>query len=449
MPLKRFSLTIKQKIKKFNKVIRVDSDKSISIRSFLIGSICQSISTTNNVLESEDVISTINSLKKLGVTIKKVKPKSYKIYGKGFGSFFAKKNSTLNFGNSGTLARLLIGILSTTPDINLKLKGDSSLNKRSMKKLIEVMSEFGAEFLPKKKFNFPLNMISTDMPVGIKFESGQSAQIKSAVILAGLNSYGTTEIIEKFKSRNHTENILINNNKTIIIKKKNGINNINIFGKKYLNPINIEIPGDPSSAAFFTALTLLNKNSKLVIKKVGLNPTRIGFYELLKKHGAKINFKNLKKNNFEIVGDIHIRSSNIRPITASREYYVKATDEYPILFVIAALTQGRSIFKGIQDLANKESSRAQEMKKILNQLGIKCKLKKDEIVIHGKNDLEIKDKIIKVPDLGDHRICMSTVVLSLITGIKANIKNFETVFTSSPNFLKIIKSLGAVYEKKY
>ena len=172
------------------------------------------------------------------------------------------------------------------------------------------------------------------MPVGINYKAGVSAQLKSAVMLAGLNSFGTTEIIEEEKSRDHTENMLSRNSQTIKIKK--GTKKvIKIFGKKYLNPLNINIPGDPSSAAFFTALTLLNKKSSLRIQKVGLNPTRIGFYELLKKSGAKIKFKNIKKNNNEIYGDILIASSKIKPIKASREYYVKATDEYPILFIIA------------------------------------------------------------------------------------------------------------------
>ena len=154
MPVKSFNLLVKNKISSFKKVIKVDGDKSISIRSFLIGAISHNISSAKNVLESEDVFSTINCLKKLGVKIKKVKKKSYLIYGKGLGSLNIKKNSILNFGNSGTLARLLIGIISTTPKINVKLKGDHSLNKRNMKKLIDLMSSFGAYFLPKKNLIF-------------------------------------------------------------------------------------------------------------------------------------------------------------------------------------------------------------------------------------------------------------------------------------------------------
>jgi len=443
---KSFNLNINSLIRPFKKTIEVDSDKSLSIRSFLIGSISQNVSKAKNVLESEDIFSTINCLRRLGVKIQKQGPKSYLIYGKGLGSLFAKKNLKLNFGNSGTLARLLIGILSTTPDIEVKIQGDRSLNKRNMKKLIELMSKFGAEFLPKKKENFPLKLISTEMPICIRYKAGVSAQLKSAAILAGLNSFGTTEILEEEKSRNHTENVLIKNVQAIKIKKdKKKL--IKIFGKRYLKPLDIKVPGDPSSAAFFTALTMLNKNSSLKIKNVGLNPTRIGFYELLKKHGAKIKFKNVKKNNNEIYGDIYIKSSKIKPIKASKEYYVKATDEYPILFVISALTKGMSIFKNVGGLKNKESDRIKEMQKILKQIGVKSILSKNEIKIYGDNNLfKYKDKKINVPNLGDHRICMSAQILALITGVKTKISNFETVYTSAPSFLKIVKSLGGKFE---
>ncbi len=445
MRLKSFNLNIYKKIKPFNKIINVDSDKSLSIRSFIIGAISQDISKANNVLESEDVFSTINALKKLGVKIKRYKSKSYYIYGKGLGSLFAKKNLNLNFGNSGTLARLLIGVLSTNPDITVLIKGDKSLNKRNMKKLIELMEEFGAEFFPKNKFNFPLKLVSSEMPIGINYKAGISAQLKSAVILGGLNAYGITEINEKNKSRDHTERMLYKNSE--VLKVVNGKNKlIKVFGKKKLSSVNIDVPGDPSSAAFFTALTLLNKNSRLKIKNVGLNPTRIGFYELLKKHGAKIKFKNIKKNNNEISGDIFVESSKIRPIKASKDFYVKTTDEYPILSIIAALTKGTSVFKGIGDLVNKESNRIKEMQKVLKQIGIKSKATKDQLKIFGKNQFISKSKTIKIPDIKDHRIFQSTSILALITGTTAKMKKFETVFTSAPSFLNIIKSLGGEFE---
>ena len=440
-----FSLNINKRIPSFNRKINIDSDKSISIRSLLIGSISQRISKINNILESGDVFSTIKCLRKLGVKIKKVRPKSYLIYGKGLGSLTAKKNNEINFGNSGTLARLLIGILTTTPNIELKIRGDHSLNKRSMEKLINLMSSFGAYFKPENKYFFPLKIISTNLPVCINYKAEVSAQLKSAVILAGLNAFGNTKIIEEKKSRDHTENILLENKKSINVKKGKK-NIIEIFGRKNLNSINIDVPGDPSSAAFFTTLTLLNNNSTLKILNVGLNPTRIGFYEILKKQGAKIKFDNLKKKNNELRGDIIVKSCTLKPLKVSKEYYVKSTDEYPILFIIAALTKGVSSFNGIKDLANKESNRIKEMQKVLKQVGINSVSTKDEIKIFGKGKLNAVNKKISVPNLGDHRICMSSFILALLTGANTKIKNFETVFTSSPSFLKIMKILGAKFE---
>ena len=437
MANKSFSLRTSSKIKSFNKRISVDSDKSISIRSFLIGAVSHNISEIKNVLESDDVFSCISCLRKLGVKIDKIKSKHYLIYGNGLGAFYAKKNTVLNCGNSGTAARLLIGLLSTNPDIHVKIKGDQSLNKRSMQKLITIMNEFGATFLPKNKTTFPLTLISSKIPIGIEYKAGVSAQLKSAAILAGLNANGVTNIIEEDQSRNHTENMLLQSQ-----------NHIKIFGKKYLNPLKINVGGDPSSAAFFTALTLLTPNASLEIKHVGLNARRIGFYNLLKKHGAKIKFKNMKKVNHELVGNIYIQSSKLKAIKASSDYYVSATDEFPILFVIAALTKGISVFRGIKDLANKESNRIEEMKKILIQTGIKCKSNKNEMKIFGVSELKNINTTIKVPNLGDHRICMSAVILSLVTGIKSEIKNFETVRTSSPSFLETIKLLGAKFEIK-
>ena len=307
------------------------------------------------------------------------------------------------------------------------------------------MSKFGATFKPNKKFHFPLKIISSSMPVGIEYKAGVSAQLKSAVLLAGLNSFGTTKVIETSQSRDHTEKMFQQNKKVIKIsgaKKKV----IQIFGKRVLKRLNINVPGDPSSAAFFCALAILKKDSSIRIKNVGLNPTRVGYYTLLKKHGAKISFKNISKINNEFRGDIYVKHSNLKPIKASEKYYVNSTDEYPILFIIAALTKGISSFKGIGDLANKESNRITEMQNVLRQIGIKSKATKNEFKIFGKGILDASDKKIIVKNLGDHRICMSTFVLSLLTGAKATIKNFETVFTSSPSFLKIMKSIGAKFE---
>jgi len=315
-----------------------------------------------------------------------------------------------------------------------------------MKELFELMSNFGAAFRPRGKFSFPIKFTSSRFPIGINYTAGESAQLKSAVILAGLNSFGKTVIREKKNSRNHTENLLIKNTKVIKITNKNKKKRIIINGKRKLRPLFLNVSGDPSSAAFYTTLTLLNNNSSLKIKNVGLNETRIGFYRILKNNGAKIKFLNLKKENNEMKGDIVVKSCNIGPLNTKPEMYPSTTDEYLLLFLIASLQDGVSIFSGISGLANKESSRAHEMKKILDQIGIKSKLDKNDMKIYGKKIINTQNRKIKIGKLGDHRIAMCACILSILTNTKTIIKNFDTVFTSSPSFLKTMKKLGAKFE---
>ena len=446
MAIKSYSVILSKKINEFNKVINVDSDKSISIRAFLIGSISQGVSKISNVLLSEDVFSTINCLKKLNCKIIKTNKNEYKIFGRGLGSYYAKKNTFLDLGNSGTGLRLMSSIISTTPNIEVSLTGDSSLKKRNMSKLITLLNEFGAETYPKNKINLPFKLRSSNFPVGIKYIAGNSAQLKSAAILAALNSFGTTTIQEKFKTRDHTENLLLKNSKSISFQNKKNI--IKVFGKKTLRSMNIKVPSDPSSAAFFAAICILKQKSRLKIENVCVNQKRFGFYNILKKCGAQIKIINKIKVNNENVGDIIIKSGKIKSLKTNSTHYLTATDEYPLMFVIAALTDGTSKFLGIGELANKESNRIVEMKKILTKIGVKCKSTKNSMTIYGKRNFVKKNRFFKINSLNDHRIAMACAVLALCSGIKIKINGFETVNTSSPSFLQIIKKLGGKYEIK-
>jgi len=448
MAKENFSVIFNEKIKKFSKSIKVDSDKSISQRSFIIASISEGISRVKNALESEDIFSTINCLRKLNCKIKRINKGEYQIYGKGLGSLSCKKNTKLDFGNSGTAVRLLgFGACSTSPNIQIRITGDKSLRKRNMFKIIKVMEKFGAKFLPENKFYLPLTLISSEMPIGFKFNTGISSQIKSAVILASTNSYGKTLVSEKIKSRNHTENMLEHNTQAIKIKRGKE-NTIEIKGKKNLKPFNVLVPGDPSSGSFYAGLCLLSKNSKIILRGTHVNPTRIGFFNIIKKHGGKIIFKNKRKQSNEIVADIHIKSSKIKPLNVGKSFFVSCQDEYPLMMSLSALLPGTSIFKGIEDLANKESNRIKEMKKILNQIGIKTRVSKNEMRVFGNPNLSVVGKRINVSGVFDHRILMSASILSLLTGIKANLKNFEQVKTSCPNFLSTISNLGGKFATK-
>jgi len=439
---KKFSVLVNNKIKKFNKKIQIPGDKSCSIRAILFASQCIGVSKIKNLLESEDVLNCINALKtSLGVKIIK-KNNIYKVYGNGLNSFKVKKKITkIYVGNSGTSARLLSGLLSTLPG-KFYLYGDQSMNKRDFTRVTEPLKKIGAFFYPKNKKTLPLTIEGTSMPLAQKhIENRGSAQIKGLILMSALSTPGITTIEEEKISRNHAELFLKKINADIKVKRLKKGNLISLKGQKNLYGFNYSVSSDPSSAAFLIALTLLTPESKLVIHNILCNETRIFFLKILKKINANIKIKNLRKVSGELVGSITVSSSKLKPIIVSRDVG-KFIDELPILFVIAALTKGVSKFKNIGDLKHKESNRLLESKKILVQAGIKCKTTKDSIIIYGQSKIETQNKLILTKTKGDHRICMSSVIFSLVTGMRAKIKNFETVNTSFPEFISLIRNLG-------
>ena len=439
---KKFSVSVNKKIEKFNKKIKIPGDKSCSIRAILFASQCIGLSKIKNLLESEDVLNCVNSLKKsLGVKIVK-KNNIYQIYGNGLSSFKVKKKITkIYVGNSGTFARLLFGLLSTHSG-KFYLYGDHSLNKRDFTRVTQSLEKTGAFFYPRNKKTLPLTIEGTNMPLAQKHvENRGSAQVKGLMMMSALSTPGITTIEERKISRNHTELFLKKINADIKVKRLKKGNLISIKGQKNLYGFDYTIGSDPSSAAFLIALTLLTPESKLVIHNVLCNDTRIFFLKILKKVNANIKINNLRKVSGELVGSITTFSSKLKPIIISKDIG-KFIDELPVLFIIAALTKGVSKFKNIGDLKNKESNRLLEAKKILVQAGIKCKITKDTMVIYGKDKIEIRNKLILTKAKGDHRICMSSAILALVTGIRTKIKNFETVNTSFPGFIPLIKNLG-------
>ena len=439
---KKFSVSVKKKIEKFNKKIEIPGDKSCSIRAILFASQCIGISKIKNLLESEDVLNCINALKiSLGVKIIK-KKNIYQVYGNGLNSFKVRKKITkIYVGNSGTSARLLFGLLSTHPG-KFYLYGDQSMNKRDFTRVTQPLEKVGAFFYPRNKKTLPLTIEGTNMPLAQKhIENRGSAQVKGLILMSALSTAGITTIEEKKISRNHTELFLKKINADIKIRKLKKGNLISLRGQKNLYGFDYTVGSDPSSAAFLIALTLLTPGSKLVIHNVLCNDTRIFFLKVLKKVNANIKINNLRKVSGELLGSITVSSSKLKPIIISKDIG-KLIDELPILFIIAALTKGVSKFKNVADLKNKESNRLLESKKILTQAGIKCKITKDSMVIYGKDKIETKNKSILTKIRGDHRICMSSVIFALVTGIGAKIKNFETVNTSFPGFIALIKNLG-------
>lgn len=444
---KSFSVVTKKKINKFNKTIFIQGDKSISHRGFLIASQCKGISYLKGVLESDDIKSTIKCLKNLGVKILKSKNK-YIVFGNGLNSFKQPRKKMLHFGNAGTLARLLTGLLVTNSDIKVKLTGDKSLNKRDMKRIVEPLSKIGCLFYPRKKNNLPLTLQGTSMPLAQNhIEKIGSSQVKSSILMAALDTPGITTIEEKKLSRNHTENLLKIIGADIKVKKFRNKKLILLRGQHEMNGFNLEISGDPSSSAFFIALALITKNSSLKIKNINLNPFRIGFIKVLKKMNAKIQLQNLKYKYGEKVGDIIVKTSNLKPINFPKNEVSSTIDELPILFILASLIKGVSKFSNISELRNKESDRIKSVEKGLNAIGIKTKSTKDSLKIFGNPNIKTK-RILKIFSNNDHRIAMAFFCLGQLTGIKIIINNFETVETSFPQFLLLMKKIGAKFETK-
>ena len=445
---KKFSVLIKKKISKFNKVIKIPPDKGLSLRSLLLASQCIGKSKIKNLLESDDVLICMKALKTLGVKIIKSN-NVYIVHGNGLNSFKVKKRITKIFvGNSATTARLLMGLLSTHSG-KFYLYGDSSINKRDMSRVIKPLEKVGCFFYPKGKSTLPLTIEGTSMPLAQQhIENRGSAQVKSLILLSALSTPGITTIKENKISRNHSEIFLKKIKADIKVKKLKRRNLISLKGQKDLHGFDYTVSADPSSGAFLIALTLLIPYSKLVIHNVLCNPTRAGFIKILKKMNANIKVKNLKYVSGEPVGSIIVKSSTLRAINCSKRLVPSLIDEFPILFVISALTEGVSKFEDISELTTKESNRILEMKKILTQIGINCHSTKSSMFIQGKKNIDIKNNLITVNTKLDHRVCMSSVILSLVTGIKIKVKNFETVNTSFPGFVSLIRSMGGEVEIK-
>ena len=436
-------LNIKKKIRIFkNRTIEVDGDKSLSIRFAILAALAKGKSQAFNLLNSEDVISTLNALKKLGVKIKNNK-KICEINGSGLNSFKFKKNLTLDAGNSATAARLLTSILAGSKK-TIKITGDNSLKKRDMKRITDPLKKFGVKFKKNNGF-LPLWIKGSHSlkPINYKELKG-SAQCKSAVMITALNVKGKTRL-KCVPSRNHSEIMFKEVLKVPIkIKKQKKFDLIQIDGGKDFNSFNYKIPGDISSASFFVVLTLLSKKSNLLIKNVNINPTRTGIISILNKMGAKIKFYNQKIYKGEKVGNIYVKSiEKLKSIKLDSSYNSSAIDEFLLIFLVASVAEGVSEFKHLQELNKKESKRLNWGFKILKMIGVKTKkIGNHGIKIWGNPNLQLHDNYKIKHYLKDHRVFMVSVIAALAMGGNWKIYNPESVNTSFPSFLKILKKLN-------
>ena len=433
---------IKNKVGEFKKTISVPGDKSLSIRWVLFASLARGKSKAKNLLMSEDVIAAIKAIKKLGIKVI-INKKECTIFGKGIEGYNYKKNLTINAQNSGTLGRLILGLLvNSTKPINLI--GDKSLSKRDFSRVSEPLSKFGAKFKLKNNNFLPLKIYGSSNLKPIKYyEKKGSAQCKSSIIFAAMRTNGDT-IIKAKKSRNHTELLCKHLKLPISVKNNKNYDLIKIKKVKKINTLNYEIPSDISSSAFFIVLTALSKHSELVIKNVNVNPSRIGIVTILKKMGVKIFFKNQKTYKGEKKADIKvIGANNLKAINCPPKLNSGAIDEFLVIFLVAAKAKGVSYFRNIGELNQKESPRLMWAEKILTNLGVKTIATKNSIKIYGnpKLNLNFNKKIIIKNYLKDHRVFMTSLIAALSFGGKWIIHDKDSINTSFPNFLKIIDKI--------
>ncbi len=431
---------IKKKIKNFEKKIKVSGDKSLSIRWVLLASIADGKSRSFNLLNSEDVKASIDAVKKLGIKVK-LQKNFCEVFGKGLDGYNYKNNIVINAKNSGTLGRLICGLLVNTKT-KIKIIGDKSLSRRDFKRVSDPLQKFGVKFLLTKNKNLPLNIVGNKKLRPIKYyEKRGSAQVKSSIILAGLRTEGTT-LIKAKKSRNHTELLCKYLKLPITVSRKKSFDIIKVKKAKKIKPFNYHVPSDISSAAFFIVLTCLKDNSSIRIKNVNINPSRIGLIIILKKMGANISFKNKKLYKGEFVADIFVKSTKkLKPINCPVRLNSSSIDEFLLIFLVAAKAKGVSFFKNLGELNQKESPRLKWGSKILNLMGIKTVCTDNSIKIFGNDKITINKKIIIKDYLKDHRIFMSSVIAALSFGGEWHIHDKNSINTSFPSFLKILKNL--------
>ena len=434
-------ILIEKQISNFNKKIFVSSDKSISIRTVLLASQAVGISKISNLLESEDVLNTLKTIKKLGIHYRKT-GNTYIIEGFGLNGFDTQKEITINAGNSGTLARLILGLLVKSKK-KVKLIGDKSLSKRDFSRVIKPLKLFGVNIESKNNM-LPIKILGTDFLRPIKYnENIGSAQVKSCIIFSALNTPGITEIYSK-SSRNHTELMLKFLNYPIKVTKKLGYEKISIKGLNQFKCFNYDVPGDISSASFFIVLTLLSTNSKMIIQKVNVNQSRIGIIIILNKMGANIKLKNTKIYNGEKIANIYVKSNQkLKSVNCSPTYNSSAIDEFLIIFLVAAKAKGISKFKDLGEMNKKESKRLDLAIKFLKLIGIKVTRFNDDINIYGNPKLQLSNNYEIKNYLKDHRIFFLSTIAALSLGGKWKIHDKDSINTSFPNFLNILKNIGA------
>lgn len=420
-----------------NGTITVPGDKSISHRALILASQCVGHSTIHGLLESEDVLHTAAALKQMGITIEK-SGDTYTVQGRGVGGLVAP-DAPLYMGNAGTAARLLMGLLATHPFTSV-FDGDASLRKRPMQRVIIPLEEMGAIFTAEEGGRLPITLQGAEEPLPITYTAPvPSAQLKSAILLAGLNTPGATTVIEPTPTRDHTERMLRYLGTEVTETHQEEGNHITITGHPELEATEWQIPGDPSSAAFFLVAALITPDSSITVENIGINPARIGLLETLNDMGADITLSNERELCGEPVADITARTSQLTGITVPASRAPSMIDEYPILAVAAACAEGKTQMEGLAELRVKESDRLTAIAEGLAACGVTVETTDDSLTVHGG----APEGGATITTHMDHRIAMSFLILGLVSKNPITIDDSSMIATSFPGFIDLLNSVGA------
>ena len=422
--------------------IRVPGDKSISHRSIMFGALAVGETRITGLLEGEDVMATAQAMRQMGATITK-QGEEWSVHGVGVGGLL-EPHEPLDMGNSGTSTRLLMGLIAGHAII-AKFVGDASLSKRPMGRVIEPLSLMGASFDASQGGTLPLTMRGASPAVPITYRLPvASAQVKSAVLLAGLNTPGITTVIEPVPTRDHTERMLRGFGAELEVEENGGERIIRIRGEADLKPQQIEVPGDPSSAAFFIVAALVTEGSDLIIENVGLNPTRAGLVQVLRQMGGSIEELNAREIGGEPVADLHVRHSQLTGIVVDPAVAPSMIDEFPVLFVAAALANGTTTTSGLDELRVKESDRLSAMAAALTGAGVQLEETEDGLIIHGSGGEPLRGTAnSRTKTHLDHRIAMSMAIAGLVSRNGVEVDDISPIQTSFPNFMALLEEAAS------
>ena len=419
--------------------VRVPGDKSISHRSLILGALAAGRSSISGLLEGDDILSTAGALRALGARIERAPNGLWIVDGKGLGAF-EEPGTTLDLGNSGTGVRLLMGVVATSPFTSF-FTGDASLCKRPMARVTDPLRRMGAQILARSGTRLPLALTGADEPTPIEYTLPvPSAQVKSAILLAGLGTPGETTVIEPEPTRDHTERMLRRFGAEVRVRDEGGKRYITVVGEPELQPMAVHVPGDPSSAAFLAVAALLVPGSRVRIEHVGMNPLRTGIFASLIEMGADIRLENQREEDDEPTADMVVTHSALHAIAVPAERAPSMIDEYPIFAMAAAVAKGTTRMAGLAELKVKESNRLAAIADGLRACGVKVAEEGDALTVEGSGSGPAGG--VEVDAHLDHRIAMAFLVLGLAAKKPIAVTGAETIATSFPGFATLMGGLG-------